>query len=235
MVTFVVLFDIDGTLVSSLTAEDAMLCYSEAIRDLVGRTPNVLPGRFTGMVDPQICQILLTEVGLTNDKVDYFVPKVLSRVIELYLRMDKTIALNNGVKELLPLLVRSPRHAVGVLTGNLEPIAKEKLARASIISYFSEFYCADRYFDRARLVADALNSCVTKYQLSAGSNVMIVGDTPRDIAAANASEASSIGIASNAFSIRQLSEAGAKQVYPSLKPTKQFLAGLRLDSQYDYP
>src|SRR5208337_2480399 len=164
-----VLFDIDGTLVSSVAAEEAMLCYSNAIRDVVGKTPNVAPGRFAGMVDPQICQILLTELGLTNDKIDYFVPKVLSRMIELYRRMDKTIALNSGVKELLPLLVRSPRHAVGVLTGNLERIAKEKLACAEILVYFSEFYCADRYFERARLVADAVNSCVTKYQLSAGS------------------------------------------------------------------
>jgi len=234
LVTFAVLFDIDGTLVSSVAAEEGMLCYSNAIRDVVGKTPNVAPGRFAGMADPQICQILLTELGLTNDKIDYFVPKVLSRMIELYRRMDKTIALNSGVKELLPLLVRSPRHAVGVLTGNLKRIAKEKLACAEILVYFSEFYCADRYFERARLVADAVNSCVTKYQLSAGSNVMIVGDTPRDIAATNASEATSIGIASSAFSMRQLSEAGAKQVYPSLKPTKQFLAGLMLDSQYNY-
>jgi phosphoglycolate phosphatase-like HAD superfamily hydrolase len=145
--------------------------------------------------------------------------------------MDKTIALNSGVKELLPLLVKSPRHAVGVLTGNLEQIAREKLACAEILSYFSEFYCADRYFDRARLVRDAVNSCVRKYQLPASKNVMIVGDTPRDIAAANASEATSIGIASSAVSMRQLTEAGAMQVYPNLRPTKQFLAGLGLDSQ----
>ena len=232
MTTFAVLFDIDGTLVSSVVAEDdERRRYTDAIRDVVGQTPNVVPGRFAGMVDPQICQILLTELGFTNDKVDSFVPIVLSRMSELYLRMDKTIALNSGVKELLPLLVKSPRHAVGVLTGNLEQIAREKLACAEILSYFSEFYCADRYFDRARLVRDAVNSCVRKYQLPASKNVMIVGDTARDIAAANASEATSIGIASSAVSMRQLTEAGAMQVYPNLRPTKQFLAGLGLDSQ----
>ena len=232
MTTFAVLFDIDGTLVSSVVAEDdERRRYTDAIRDVVGQTPNVVPGRFAGMVDPQICQILLTELGFTNDKVDSFVPRVLSRMSELYRRMDKTIALNSGVKELLPLLVKSPRHAVGVLTGNLEQIAREKLACAEILSYFSEFYCADRYFDRARLVRDAVNSCVRKYQLPASKNVMIVGDTPRDIAAANASEATSIGIASSAVSMRQLTEAGAMQVYPNLRPTKQFLAGLGLDSQ----
>ena len=232
MVTFVVLFDIDGTLVSSAVAEDdERRRYTDAIRDVVGQTPNVVPGRFAGMVDPQICQILLSELGLTNDKVDYFVPKVVSRMSELYIKMKKTIALNSGVEELLPLLVKSPRHAVGVLTGNLEQIAKEKLACTEILSYFTEFYCADGYFDRTKLVADAVNTCVRKYRLPASRNVMIVGDTPRDIAAANSSEATSIGIASGAFSMRQLSEAGAKQVYPSLKPTKQFLACLGLDSQ----
>ena len=107
MVTFAVLFDIDGTLVSNVVAEDdERRRYSDAIRDVVGQTPNVVPGRFAGMVDPQICQILLTELGLTDDKVDHFVPKVLSRMSELYQRMDKTIVLNSGVKELLPLLVK---------------------------------------------------------------------------------------------------------------------------------
>ena len=230
MVTFAVLFDIDGTLVSSAVAEDdERRRYSDAIRDVVGQTPEVAPGRFAGMVDPQICQILLTELGLTNEKIDHFAPQVLSRMSELYRRMHKTIALNSGVEELLPLLVESPQHVVGVLTGNLEMIAKEKLACAKIISYFAEFYCADRYFDRTRLVADAVNSCVKKYQLHGSSSVMIIGDTPRDVEAANVSGAISIGIASSAFSMRQLGEAGATQVYANLKPTAHFLAGLGLD------
>lgn len=234
MTTFVVLFDIDGTLVSSAIAEnDETRRYTDAIRDVVGQIPKVVPGRFAGMVDPQICQILLAELGLAREKIDYFVPKVLSRMSELYQGMEKRIALNEGVEEMLPILVKSPKHVIGVLTGNLAQIAREKLACAEIVSYFSEFYCADRYFDRTRLVADAVHSCEQKYQLSASRNVMIVGDTPRDIAAANISEATSIGIASSAFSMRQLSEAGATQVFPNLKPTNEFLAGLGFDSQPD--
>jgi phosphoglycolate phosphatase-like HAD superfamily hydrolase len=187
------------------------------------------------MVDPQICRILLNELGLTNDRIDYFVPIVLVRMSQLYVGMNKTIELNIGVRALLPLLANSPRHVVGILTGNLEQIAKEKLTRAEILSYFSEFYCADIYFDRTRLVADAVDSCVKKYSLPSRKRVMIVGDTPRDIAAANASGATSIGIASSAFSLRQLDEAGAKQVYPNLKPTKRLLSGLGLDSQHKLP
>lgn len=231
MVTFVVLFDIDGTLLSSKVAEDdERRRYSNAIRDVVGQTPVVAPGRFAGMVDPQICQILLTELGLTAGKVHYYIPKVLSRMTTLYKNMDKRIALNIGVSELLPLLAKSSDHLVGVLTGNLKDIAREKLTCTGIISYFSVFYCADHFFDRTELVADAVKSCSKKYQLSGSENVLIVGDTPLDIGAANAAGATSIGIASSVYSTRQLSEARANQVYSNLKPTEQLLQGLEVQS-----
>lgn len=234
MVTFVVLFDIDGTLVSSAVSEDdERRRYVDAIWQVVGIEPIVVPARFAGMVDPQICKILLAEIGLTSDKIDSALPIVLSHMSDVYRKMDKKIALNTGVEELLPLVGKSPRHTVGVLTGNLVQIAKEKLVCAGIESYFSEFYCADSYFDRTRLVEDAVDSCVKKYQLSARSNVMIVGDTPRDIAAANTSNTTSIGVASGVFSMTSLREAGAMQVYPNLKPTRQLLAGLGLDEQHE--
>jgi len=230
LVDYAVLFDIDGTLVSSVMAQDdERRRYVDAIRDVVGKIPEVSPPRFAGMVDPQICRILLSELGLTDEETNHFLAKVLARMSELYVEMNKTIQLNIGVRELLPLLAESPRHIVGVLTGNLLRIAKEKLTRAEIVSYLSEFYCADLYFDRTRLVADAVYSCMKKHSLPNNRRVMIVGDTPRDIAAANASEATSIGIASSEFSMRQLNEAGAMQVHPNLKPSMQLLAGLGLD------
>jgi phosphoglycolate phosphatase-like HAD superfamily hydrolase len=55
-----------------------------------------------------------------------------------------------------------------------------------------------------------------------------VGDTPRDIVAANVAKATSIGIASGLFSIAQLREARASQVYPSLEPTQELLTGLEV-------
>ena len=228
-VTYVILFDIDGTLLSSAATEhDERLRYLKTIREVVGKEPSVEPARFGGMVDPQICRILLTELGLSDEKVTYFLPKVLTRMGEVYRKMDKKVVLNNGVRELLPRLAKSPRHSLGVLTGNLLTVATEKLSSATIESYFSDVFCADRYVDRTSLVVDAVTSCVAKYQLPSCRNVMIVGDTPRDVVATNASGATSIGVASGVFSISQLSEAGAMQVYTGLEPSPQFLAGLGL-------
>ena len=198
----------------------------ETIRDVTGREPYVVPSRFAGMVDPQICKIVLTELGLSDDKVDSYLPKVLARMGEVYRKMEKKLVLNIGVRELLAILATSPRHVTGVLTGNLTAVAEEKLTRTGIRAYFSELFCADNYFDRTVLVENAVQTCITKHELNSRRDVLVVGDTPRDIDAANASHAASIGVASGVFTMAQLSGAGAMLVYPNLEPTKALLGGL---------
>jgi len=222
----VVLFDIDGTLLSTAATEAAYLAYVNAIRDVVGREPYVIPSRFAGMVDPQICKILLTELGLADDEVDSFLPKVLTRVGEVYLKMEKGVVLNSGVKGLLEILARSSGHITGVLTGNLTTVAEEKLKFAGIRAYFSELFCANGYFDRTSLVENAVRTCMRKHRLNASKDVVVVGDTPRDMEAANTSGATSVGVASGIYTTAQLIESGAKLVYPNLEPTRELLAGL---------
>lgn len=220
-----VLFDIDGTLVSTaVTEESERSRYVETIRDVVGREPHVVPPRFAGMVDPQICKIILTELGLSNDEVDRFLPKVLGRMGEVYRKMEKKVVLNTGVRELLAILATSPRHVIGVLTGNLMAVAMEKLTCTGIRGYFSEFFCADDYFDRISLVEDAVRTCITKHELNSRKDVVVVGDTPRDIEAANAAHAESVGVASGVYTMLQLSKAGATHVYPNLEPTRELVA-----------
>jgi len=198
----------------------------ETIRHVIGREPCVVPSRFAGMVDPQICKIMLAELGLSDDKVDRFLPKVLGRMGEVYRKMEKRVVLNTGVRELLAILATSPKHITGVLTGNLMAVAEEKLICTGIRGYFSEFFCADDYFDRIILVESAVRTCMTKHELNSRKDVIIVGDTPRDVEAANACHAESVGVASGVYTMPQLSEAGATHVYPSLEPTKELLAGL---------
>jgi phosphoglycolate phosphatase len=236
LITHVVLFDIDGTLVSSSAAEvDERRRYLITIRDVVGKEPSVVPSRFAGMVDPQICRILLTETGLDEESVKQLLPKVLMRMGEVYRDMEKSSKLNDGVKELLQILRQSRNHAVGVLTGNLSAVAKEKLRAMDIDSYFAEGFYADNYFDRKNLIEDAVGACVGKYRLSDRKDVIIVGDTPRDVSAANAAKATSIGVASGVFSLGQLSEADATWVFPDLKPSKKLLNALGLRQNASCP
>jgi phosphoglycolate phosphatase-like HAD superfamily hydrolase len=223
----VVLFDIDGTLLSTpITEEGEGRRYVETIRDVVGKEPYVVPSRFAGMVDPQICKILLSEMGLTNDRVEYFLPKVLWHMGEVYGTVEKKVALNTGVTGLLAILATSPGLVTGVLTGNLKAVAEQKLTCTGIRVYCSELFCADKYFDRTSLVKNAVRTCVRKYELSSTRHIVIVGDTPRDIEAANASETTSVGIATGVYSMAQLGQAGATHVFPNLEATEELLASL---------
>jgi phosphoglycolate phosphatase-like HAD superfamily hydrolase len=211
-----------------VTEESEKRRYVETIQDVTGMKPHVVASRFAGMVDPQICKIMLAELGLSGDQIDRSLPKVLERMGEVYRKMEKKLTLNTGVRELLSILATSPRHVTGVLTGNLTAVAEEKLTRTRIREYFSELFCADEYFDRTSLVEDAVRTFVAKHELNSRKDVVIVGDTPRDIEAANVSHAISVGVASGVYSLPQLSRAGAAHVYPNLEPSKELLAGLRV-------
>jgi phosphoglycolate phosphatase-like HAD superfamily hydrolase len=223
----VVLFDIDGTLLSTPATEDSeQRRYVDTIRDVVGKEPSVIPSRFAGMVDPQICKILLTELGLSSYEVERFLPQVLARMHDVYRNIDKRIVLNNGVKELLTTLAPFTNVVIGVLTGNLTAVAEDKLTATGIREYFSELFCANDYFDRTSLVQDTVRTCMTRHELNTSKQVVIVGDTPLDMKAAAASKATSVGVATGVYTKAELSEAGAEFVYPSLEPTNELLAGL---------
>jgi phosphoglycolate phosphatase-like HAD superfamily hydrolase len=165
-------------------------------------------------------------MGLNDREVDDLLPKVLARMSKIYPRIERKLTLNRGVTALLQTLAASPMITIGVLTGNLTAVANQKLEDTGIRSYFSELFCADHYLDRISLAKDAVAASVSKYRLSRRKAVILVGDTPRDIEAANASGATSIGVASGSYSIDILRDAGASYVTPTLEPMPGLLSAL---------
>jgi len=226
----VVLFDIDGTLVLKRSTEaNERERFRRAISDVVGRSPPTEPWRYDGMVDPEICRLLLIEVGLSPESAARHLQAVLGRMAEIYLTMDKHPVLNDGVEELLRILSTSSNQELGVLTGNLTTVAEEKLRLTGIRLHFSDTFYSDGYFDRGDLVRDAVNACVRKYRLRGNRAVTIVGDTPRDMEAANANGATGIGVASGFYSASELTRTGAVAVFESLDPSSALLAALGVE------
>jgi len=227
----VILFDIDGTLVMKRSTEaNERERFRRAVSDVVGKTPPTEPWRYDGMVDPEICRLLLIEVVLRPHEVSLFLGKVIARVEEIYLTMDKEPVLNEGVDELLRILGGSSHSRLGVLTGNLSVVGEEKLRLTGIREYFQEAFYSNGYFDRGELVRDAVRTCTRKYQLSDSGAVTIVGDTPRDMEAAKANNATAVGVATGFYSTSELEGAGASAVFQSLKPGNELLKALQVES-----
>jgi phosphoglycolate phosphatase len=223
----VILFDIDGTLVlKQSTDADELERFRRAIFDEVGRFPPTQPWRYDGMVDPQICRLLLIDVGLSESAADKHLRRVIERVGEIYKTMERHPILNDGVRELLKILSASSRHELGVVTGNLSVVAEEKLDLTGIRAYFDETFYSDGYFQRRDLVREAVNACVKKYQLREKDSVVIIGDTPRDVEAAKSSGARAIAVATGHFSEGQLGSTGADAVFRDLNPRPDLLKAL---------
>jgi phosphoglycolate phosphatase len=224
----IILFDIDGTLVVKRSTEaDEKERFRRAVHDVVGRTPPIEPWRYDGMVDPEICRLLLIDTGLSQDAAEEYVQQVVAKVGEIYLTINKHPILNEGVDRLLRILRGSSNHRLGVLTGNLSAVGEEKLRLTSIREYFVETFYSNGYFDRGDLVRDAVHACVRKYHLRGNEAVTIVGDTPRDIEAARANNATAVGVATGFYPANELENAGASAVFQSLEPSNELLKALQ--------
>ncbi len=226
----IVLFDIDGTLVSKHSTEpQERERFRRGVLDVIGKSPPIEPWRYDGMVDPEICRRLLMEVGLSANAAAARLEEVVRRVGEIYLTMDKHPILNGGVEKLLRILSASPNHKLGVVTGNLSAVAEEKLRITHVRAHFAEVFCSDGYSDRSDLVKDAVRLCTKKYRVVGVSALTVVGDTPRDVQAANANGLEAVAVSSGFYSTDELERAGARAVFGTLEPSDELLKALHFE------
>ena len=195
----VVLFDIDGTLIR--TGGAGVESFSRASALVLGR-PNVTHGiHFHGRTDTGIWREILQKEQLPQTNAEK------NRFFEAYLfLLDERLRQNPG-KELPG--VRSFIHdlqglpnppLLGLLTGNIRVGAELKLRAHGLWNYFHTGAFGDDHEDRNRLAAIAQER--SEFWLSKplnGSEIIIVGDTPHDIACAQAINAKSLAVTTGDF------------------------------------
>jgi phosphoglycolate phosphatase-like HAD superfamily hydrolase len=134
-----------------------------------------------------------------------------------------------GIRELLEQLHRRSDVALGLLTGNFEEGARIKLAYFDLWKYFPIGAFGGDSADRNELVPVALRRARDR---GVGdipvSRVLVVGDTPHDVACAHAVGAVAIAVATGGYSVDRLRETGAEYVFKDLSDTDAFLRLLGL-------
>ena len=185
-----ILFDIDGTLVS--TGGRAAAALRSAMEQEFGRPVTTQGYSFAGKTDPQIIFELSTGAGLRRAQVEPRLPAVFARYLELLhtaLPPGGATALP-GTRELLADLRGRPEVTLGLLTGNLAEGARIKLRAAGFDDGFSCGAYGSDSEDRNLLVPVAWEraAAVTGRRFSPG-NTVVVGDAEADIACARAAGA----------------------------------------------
>jgi phosphoglycolate phosphatase len=160
----------------------------------------------------------------------------LARFPEVYLRhlrleVEKPGPRKNvmpGVRELLDALSGRGDFYLALLTGNYEAAAQVKLRHFDLWRYFACGAFGDDAPDRNVLVAKALQRIVACGGPSfAAEDAIVIGDTPHDLACAQAAGARSIGVATGSHTAEELRAAGADAVLQDLGDTHEVLRVLQ--------
>lgn len=213
----VLLFDIDGTLIT--TGGAGRRAMDRAFQKRHGRK-DACSFPLDGMTDRMIIRAGLEAVGAepTPEEIDAVI-KTYVEILEEEVRAAdmRRYIVHPGMHEALDRALQDARFAVGLGTGNVREGARVKLSRVGIHDRFSfgGFGCdADARADLIRIGAERgaakLGVPLTECR------VVIIGDTPKDVAAAKAIGAETVGVGTGAYTAEQLIEVGAEAAFRDL-------------------
>jgi phosphoglycolate phosphatase-like HAD superfamily hydrolase len=213
----ILLFDIDGTLISSGGA--GAVAWRRAFEDLHGIPADI--GKYTdaGMPDPDVGAKTF-EAVLGRPPSRHELAQVVQRRLE---HLPEAVAESEGYRVLpgVPERLRQlshDGHLLGLITGNGDGAAYIKLARGDLMRWFTFGAYASAGVDRPGIVRQA----VQRGEAMLGEDVpnadiYVIGDTPLDISAAHAVDCTAIAVATGHYDAEALREAGADHVLETLE------------------
>ncbi|MCX2727378.1 haloacid dehalogenase-like hydrolase [Thermomicrobium sp. 4228-Ro] len=225
--TLLVLFDIDGTL---LRAGDP--AHAQAMRDALAETlgePVPLDGiPLAGMLDRQIARLALHRHGVPEEDIAQILPAVMQRMGLRYRELVHPGSRRDwvlpGVRPLLDRLWQRG-HLAGVLTGNAQLVARWKLAAADLDGFLPFGAYGDEAEERHELVTRAREAARARFAIAPSlDETILIGDTPRDIAAAQASGTRVLAVATGRFGVDELRALQPDAVVPDLTEVERVVA-----------
>ena len=221
------LWDVDYTLLSAGGLGNRL--YGEVFRDMFGRDLTAVAPK-AGRTDRAILLDTLALAGVAEPQahVDEFLATLARRVAAVDGSAEAQVrALPGAAAAIAALAAAGLRQSV--LTGNIRPLAAVKLAAAGLGEHLDLDVGAygDVHEVRAELVPVARQAAGAAYGADfGGRSTVLVGDTPLDVAAALATGARAVGVATGSFAAADLAAAGAHVVLPDLTDTARVLAAV---------
>jgi phosphoglycolate phosphatase-like HAD superfamily hydrolase len=220
-----VLFDIDGTLVSAGGVSSRAL--EAALVETFGTAGPAAGYDYSGKTDPQIVRELMRGAGLDDPAIEEGRPLALERYrrrLAESLRPEDVRA-KPGVLALLEALEREPGVRLGLLTGNLEPCARLKLEPIGANPFFAFGAYGSDDEDRYRLPPVALVRAREATGIAfEGRDTVIVGDSVHDVRCGRGVGVRAVAVATGKTSPATLAEAAPDALVSDFSDTA---AGLR--------
>jgi phosphoglycolate phosphatase len=222
---YLILFDIDGTLV--LTGRAGWRAMNRACADEVGHDRALDGVEFAGRTDWSILRDIMGKHDKPMDRpmLDKLNRRYVAHLAEEIQLPGKGIKdVMPGIRPLLDALQQRDDVKLGLLTGNFVDGARIKLEYFDLWKYFPFGAFGGDAADRNDLVPVAIRRA-----REAGiadvepSQVIVVGDTPNDVECARVVGATPVAVATGSYTVEQLRETGADIVFTDLSDTDAFL------------
>ena len=201
-----VLFDIDGTLLSAGRVFREAL--AEALTATFGTTGPMESYEFSGRTDPEIVRGLMRGAGLEDAVIDARLGPALERfAIGLVpLLVANAIRAKPGIPALVGRLAGDQSVTLGLLTGNLERCARAKLDPLGLNAHFAFGAFGSDHEDRRALPPIAVERAFRATgRRFAGKGVVIVGDSIYDVRCGQGLGVRAVAVASGTTSRERLS------------------------------
>ncbi len=221
-----ILWDIDGTLISS--GSITRRAFDLAVASAVGREPGEHGVSFGGKTDPQIALEILTALAVSAEDARGQLPAVM-QALEREMgaagaKLRREGAVLPGVRPILERLGGLPSMVQTVLTGNVEANARLKVGAFGLDELLDldvGVYGSDGE-DRTTFVPLALRKVESlRGARISPAAVWVVGDTARDLACARAGGARCLLVATGLVGYEELAPLGADVLLQDLSDTDE--------------
>ena len=200
-----------------------------AIREVIGTDVPMVRTSYAGKTDWQIIRESLPSVddATVAARLHEFAAAYTSR---LQLAYDQLVARSTVFAGVVDALTTLADHAFQApLTGNIAAAARIKLSATGLLPLLDLDAGAfgDDHHQRPALVPIAAQRAAQRFQHRfSGTAIVIVGDTPNDIACARANGARCVAVATGAFSADQLAEHQPDALLPDLRDLSRVMAAV---------
>ncbi len=220
----VFLFDLDQTLLRANGAGGAAFAY--AFRTVLGDDTALHGIEYAGRTDRGILTEALDRAGVSPAEQGDVRQCIVQRVCEALPDCLRTADARTlpGSQSVLAALSEEPNVTLGMGTGNLRATALIKVAHVGLSPWLHDGGFGDDHTQRHGMIADAAAALCPPDR---DADVVVIGDTALDVAAARSNGFASVGVATGGATRATLQACGADAVLADLRDTEHVLRVLR--------
>ena len=200
-----ILFDIDGTLIR--TGGAGVKAFGKTFQEEYQLPHATESLSFAGRTDRRLVELLFSQndIEITPTAVERFFEVYLGH-LEHFLPKDHTTPLE-GVIELIDSMGKwQPTPVIGLLTGNHPQGAQLKLNHYNLWHEFEMGVFGDKHLDREAVAEEALVWARDRWDDINPEQILIIGDTHRDIQCAQSIGAKVLAVATGDSTVTELQE-----------------------------